>query len=269
MNRDKYILYFDDTGNRYPGTTFRQPEVRKDGMNCFGLGGMLIKEEDVQDLLSKHESLCSKWQITYPLHSSKIRGGRGEFSWLRTQGQESFVSDLESFILSLNFVGIACIVDRPRYLARYEEQYKDRLWYMCKTTFCILIERAAKFAYEHDRDLEIYFEQSGKMEDRNIIEYMRDLKRSGNQFDIVSSNYYEPLDAIDYRNIVRGEPQRLTKKSPLIQVADLVLYPIAKGGYDQTYGPYRKLYDSYKLIDCFIPEVEKNIRGVKYSCFNR
>ena len=267
MNRDKYILYFDDTGNRYPGTKFRQPEVREDGMNCFGLGGILIKEEDVQDLLSKHYSLCSKWQITYPLHSSKIRGGRNEFSWLRTQGHDSFLLDLERFILSLNFVGIACIVDRPGYLARYEERYKERLWYLCKTTFCIMLERAAKFADENGRDLVVYFEQFGKMEDRNIVEYMRELKRHGNQFDIAESNGYKPLESIDYRNIVQGEPRRLTKKSPLVQVADLVLYPIAKGGYDQTYGPYRRLNESNKLIDCHIPEEETNIRGVKYSCF--
>jgi len=41
---EKYILYFDDTGSRAPDRNACIP--RHDKMDCFGLGGLLVKEED-------------------------------------------------------------------------------------------------------------------------------------------------------------------------------------------------------------------------------
>ncbi len=269
MDRSKYLLYLDDTGNRSPGTIFRQPEVRSDGMNCFGLGGMLVKEESVEELHRRHTEFCSQWQIDYPLHSSRIRGSQGRFGWLKNPNKkEEFLAALQEFVLSLPIIGIACVVHRPGYLARYSAKYDGRVWDMCKTTYCILVERAAKFADVEGRNLEVYFERCGKMEDRNIVEYARDLKRYGNPFSEDASRGYRPLSAEDYRRVVLGEPHRMTKESPLLQIADLVLYPMAKGGYDSDYRPYRKLKEAGKLIDCLVAEEEVSIRGIKYSCFD-
>jgi hypothetical protein len=72
----KYILYFDDTGSRDPEKS-PYTTARKDGMDCFGLGGILIKEEDIEETLQKYKSFCSEWNIDYFLHSTKIRGGAG------------------------------------------------------------------------------------------------------------------------------------------------------------------------------------------------
>ena len=71
---EKYLLYFDDTGSRDPDRNECTP--RHDKMDCFGLGDILIKEEDIEAILQKHKSFCAEWNIDYPLHSSKIRGGR-------------------------------------------------------------------------------------------------------------------------------------------------------------------------------------------------
>jgi hypothetical protein len=78
---EKYLLYFDDTGSRDPDRNACIP--RHDKMDCFGLGGILIKEEDIEAILQKHKSFCAEWNIDYPLHSSKIRGGQGKFGWLK------------------------------------------------------------------------------------------------------------------------------------------------------------------------------------------
>ena len=43
---------------------------------------------------------------------------------------------------------------------------------------------------------------------------------------------------------------------------------MAKGGYDPTYRPYKKLAESGKLIDTHVPEEQIPFRGIKYSCFN-
>jgi hypothetical protein len=52
----------------------------------------------------------------------------------------------------------------------------------------------------------------------------------------------------------------------MIQIADLVLYPMAKGGYDPDNRPYRKRKESGKLIDCLLTEDQIPLRGIKYSC---
>lgn len=268
MNRDKYFLYFDDTGSRKLGQLLHQADVRQDGMDCFGLGGLMVKEEDIQELNQKHKDFCSAWGINYPLHSSRIRGHRGKFGWLsKRENQATFLPAMEAFLLSLPFVGIACVVDRPGYAYRYQDRYHNDLWPLPKTTFCILVERASKFADASGRDLQIFFEECGKKEDRLVIQYLRELKTVGNPFDQEVSGSYEPLDKEDYCRIVQGEPKRLTKKAAPLQVADLILYPMAKGGYDDEYHPYHTLKESGKLIDCLLSEEEIGIRGIKYSCF--
>jgi hypothetical protein len=264
----KFILYFDDTGSRDPDKN-NSPIPRNDHMDCFGLGGILVKKEDVDEILLKHTAFCKEWRIDYPLHSSRIRGGQGKFGWLKKpENAGEFLPALQDFLLSLPFVGIACIVDRQGYVDRYKGQYNDQLWFLCKTAFSILIERSAKFADDHGRKLEIIFEEAGKKEDRNIVHYLRTLKREGNPFRQQMSENYTPLNADDYKRIILGEPRRKTKNVPLLQIADLVLYPIAKGGYDPNYKPYKKLKDAGKLIDCHFSSGQIPFRGIKYSCFN-
>lgn len=114
----------------------------------------------------------------------------------------------------------------------------------------------------------VLFEESGKKEDRDIISYLRSLKRDGLPFSSDRSGGYTPLEAEDFRRIILGSPKRRTKKTPMIQVADLVLYPMAKGGYDATYRPYVELAKAGKLIDCHLREEDIPLRGIKYSCFD-
>ena len=232
------------------------------------MGGVLIKEEDIDLVIQKHKDFCDEWSIDYPLHSSRIRGGQGKFGWLKKpENAGLFYSAIEELLLSLPIIGIACIIDRAGYVARYKDRH-DKLWFMCKTTFCILVERATKFVDERDRKLEIFFEETGKKEDREIIRYLRDLKQQGNPFNQQTSREYNPLAAEDYRKVILGEPRRKTKKVPMIQIADLVLYPMAKAGYDPKYRPYQKLKEAGKLIDCHISTDQFPYLSIKYSCFD-
>jgi hypothetical protein len=265
---DKYALYIDDSGSRNPDESCFSG--RHDGMDCFALGGILIKAEDAPGIMRRHKAFCDEWNIDYPLHSSSIRGGHGKFGWLKKpENAGGFLPELENYILSLPIIGIACVIDRPGYVARYKDLHRERLWLMCKTAFSILIERAAKFADTNGRKLEVFFEETGKREDRAIVSYMKELKQQGNPFDAQTAGDYAPLSAADYRRIVLGRPERRKKKLPLIQLADLMLYPMAKGGYDPEYRPYKHMRDAGKLIDCLIDEEEIPVCGIKYSCFDR
>ena len=54
----------------------------------------------------------------------------------------------------------------------------------------------------------------------------------------------------------------------MLQIADLYLYPIAKGGYDPTYRPYVELMEAGRLIDAKFNEADRPLLGIKYSCFD-
>lgn len=239
-------------------------------MDCFGLGGILVNEEDIDGLIAAYKAFRETWKIDYPLHSYKIRGGREEFGWLKKpENAAEFLPALEAFLLSLPIIGIAAVVHRPGYVERYQEIYRDRMWMMCKTSYSVLIERSAKFARSRHRRLRVFFEGAGPIEDGDILAYAKALKKEGMPFDRQNSAAYGALSPDEFRQLVLGEPRRRTKATPMIQIADLVLYPMAKAGYDPTYKPYRKLMEHGRLIDALLDPKDIPTLGIKYSCFSR
>jgi hypothetical protein len=86
-------------------------------------------------------------------------------------------------------------------------------------------------------------------------------------FDPNSSGAYEGLEPRDFKSIIVGQPSRITKNVPMAQIADLILYPMAKGGYDPGYAPYKKLLSGGCLVDSGLDAASRNVLGVKYSCF--
>jgi Protein of unknown function (DUF3800) len=268
MNEREVHLFIDDSGSRDPDRT---PEVeRGDGMNCFALGGILVNAEDIESVKDAHKAFCAKHGITYPLHSWEIRGGRGNFGWLRKNPERTgeFYADMGDFLVGLPVLGIAAVVHRPGYVARYKDKFKDNLWFMCKTAYTILVERAAKHAQRSGRKLRIFFEETGLHEDRNIIAYTKDLKSAGMPFDQNNSAPYASLKAADFLEIILGDAKRKTKKTRLIQIADLMLYPMVKGKYTPEYRPYKQLMEARKIIDAVLEEDDIKTLGVKYSCFD-
>lgn len=265
MSREVH-LFLDDTGSRHPDRT--PTEDRRDGMDCFGLGGVLIDEEDVRAIFDAHRSFCGSWRIDYPLHSHEIRGGRGNFAWLKNLERKiEFLPALNDFLIGLPAVGIGAIIHRPGYVERYSVQYGDRPWRMDRTAFSIVIERSAKYARSRGRRLRVFFEESGKQEDRDIVAFMKELKGEGMPFSGENSLPYRGLMADEFRELVLGEPKRRTKKTPMLQIADLYLYPMAKAGYDRGYKPYRALMEAGRLIDAILPTEDRPLLGIKYSCF--
>lgn len=263
----RFYFYADDSGSRFPD---RNPVSRKDGIDCFALGGILIADADRAALQAAHAAFCQRWNIAYPLHSTAIRGRRNNFVWLGADAaiESMFLTDLERFLLSLPVLAFAVVIDRPGYNLRYKERYGDQRWWMCKSAYNILIERVCKYVDAQGGILSIRFEQTGKAEDRALIGYGKDMKRYGAPFDPDRSRQYDALSASDYSRIVEGDPQRLTKESPAIQIADLYLYPMVKAGYEPEYAPWQNMLAAGKVIDALLTEEERPLLGVKYSCFD-
>lgn len=230
-------FYMDDSGTRTPNRKPLpyDPKVR----DFFALGGVLINEEQEATARRLYTDFCSRWSIEYPLHSVEIRHSTGRFTWLKRDITErgKFMHGLTRMLLSIEALGVACIIDRPGYDGRYREKFGRRQWHLCQTAFAIAVERAAKFARREGRKLRVMPERSSKADDDRLTRYYHDLKTSGPPFEKVSSAGYSPLTSDELAETLH-EIRFKSKSSPMGQVADLFLWPIAIAGYDPDNRPY-------------------------------
>lgn len=163
--------------------------------------------------------------------------------------------------------GIACVVDRPGYNARYQEKYLENRWMLCKTAFCVVVERAAKFARSEGAKLRVLPEKCNKSEDAALKSYYDEMRLKGLPFDSERSDKYGPMRQDELAETLY-ELRFKAKTSPLSQLADLFLWPICMGGYHAGNKPYRRLIDDGKLIECLLPPESHAKLGSKYSCFD-
>lgn len=258
-------LYLDDSGTRNPDRKTQQRQFD----DWFAVGGILINEEDENKARDLHDSFCEKWGITYPLHSCEIRSRQHNFSWLGSLDKnsfEEFMRELTDLIVGIPAQGHACVIDRPGYAKRYQEKYGRQTWMLCKTAFTVICERAAKIARAKGRKLRIFPERSGRREDSLIQDYYNELRTKGMPFSGDTSSKYQPLSAEELKDTLYSLKFK-AKSSALAQLADLYLYPIARGGYEMGYRPYTILRAHKKLIDDELDDETRNIIGIKYSCF--
>jgi hypothetical protein len=258
-------FYIDDSGTRHPDRATTTAHADRD---WFALGGILLRESDEYRARKMYEIFCETWQLDYPLHSAGIRNRAGQFQWLRSLPEKdyaAFMRQLEKLLLALPVLGLACVIDRPGYNSRYMEKYGRRRWSLCKTAFSIVVERAAKYAAKQKLKLRVMVERSSKKDDAKLESYYKSLKEKAAPFDPGTSAKYAPMDPVDFEYVLY-EFKTKNKSSPMMQVADMYLWPMCMGGYDRTNHPYRTLIKHSKLLDmyCDDPAVE----GVKYSCFD-
>jgi hypothetical protein len=258
-------FYLDDSGTR---TLNRRPlafDPKK--REHFALGGILINAEDEGPARAAYDTFCARWGITYPLHSVEIRHSTKNFSWLRRDATEysRFMLDLTGFLTSLPVTGIACTIDRPGYDSRYRHLGKAQ-WKLCKTAFPIVVERAAKFARRDGRKLRVYPERSIKADEELLHAYFDNLRVNGAPFTGGAAAAYAPLSALECADTLY-ELKFKRKSSPMIQVADLYLWPIALARYEPRNRAYLELQRRGRLIECALPKAEWESCGSKYSCF--
>lgn len=264
-----YILCLDDSGTRHP--TRKVGKTAAHGNDWFSLGGILFDEEVEAEIRSLHATFCSKWKISVPLHSTEIRARADGFAFIGTLDQHSqdiFYEDLYLLMKTIPALGIACVIDRPGYCNRYLQKYEpEKRWLLCKSAFSICVERAAKFAFSNGGNLRVYVERSDKNTDALIHTYYKELKANGMPFASATSSVYSPLKPAALEDVLY-EFRLKAKTSPLMQFADLFLWPMCMGGYNPEVRPYKRLLGDGKLIDCVVAKDDVSKLGIKYYCFD-
>lgn len=262
-------LYIDDSGSRHPD---RNPgdTLPKHGYDWFGLGGVMVRDDEEAAVRQEHAALCNEWGLDAPLHSTEIRNRSGHFAWLGqlpTAKRDAFLEALARLVTGPQLTAIACVVDRPGYNHRYRDIYGRKRWSLCKTAFTVVVERAAKYAMNHDCRLRVYVERSDKRTDNRMRSYYDTLRNDGHPFNPNNAAKYQPLTGVQLHTTLY-EFRTKDKSSPLMQLADICLWPMCMGGYDPTNRPYRTLKEAGTLIDCKLDPAVVEFEGIKYSCWD-
>lgn len=257
----------DDSGSRDPDRSrTKDPNL----VDWFGLGGIIVREEDVPHIEASVQEFRDRWpHPTAPLHSWEIRARKEGFAWLRTTSeakQKRFLAEITDLMASLPIVVHASVVDRPGYNRRYLQQYGPRRWSLCRTAFKIAVERAAKFARSEGARLRVYVEQSDKENERRLKQYFDSLRSDGLPFKEETSAKYGPLTAKDLKSTLL-EFKVKTKGSIPMQIADLALWPVCKGKYQPDNVALIALTNAGKLLDARCT-TDNGLLGIKYSCFD-
>lgn len=264
QKKGEFALFIDESGSPKPNL--------RDSAKHFAIGGVLLERDDEKFVASKVSSFKQRWGINdnVPLHGSEIRSKKKNFSWLGKLSQaeqECFMADLSDTITKLPIIVHACVVSRTGYLERYLDRYGTNTWEMMKSAFTILTERSAKYASKHDGSIMIYYEEAGEKEDRLIQKYFSELRSSGHPFNTTKASQYDPLSSEQLSQYLRGIEGK-KKSNPILQVADLCLYPIARGKDNPGDRAYQSLKTNEVLVDSQLEPDELTSLGIKYYCFD-
>jgi hypothetical protein len=236
-----FHLYIDETGSRHPD---KEASTAKHGFDWFGLGGLLITQEDEATAKSKLATFVARWpQIRSPLHFTDIRAQKKGFAWLgnlKLEDHNRFWSDS----------------------ARFSHQFRGRGLLASSIAQATSNGGTAKgegtpngsFAEAHSIfwSTELPNTQNPRgggcvstMKERTLLptrrvhEYYETIKFSGLAFDESTSSKYRPLKQVEFQNVLLAIEGK-DKGNKMMQVADSYLYAIARGSYDVKFDVYKR-----------------------------
>jgi hypothetical protein len=268
---DVMHLYLDDSGTRNPNRSAGSRAAH--GHDWFALGGVLMKNEEEIIARSHHARFMADWNLDPDvvfLHSTDIRNKTEAFTWLAglPDGElQRFLKELYELMRAPPFVGFACVIDRPGYDHRYRQRYGRDQWSLCRTAFSVLVERAAKYARARGCKMRVFAERADRIVDGWMKGYYEHLRENGMPFQAANMEQYGPLTADQLKETLY-EFRTKGKSSPIMQMADLYLWPMAVGGYHRSNRTYAQLIADGKLVDCQLPTDQVASEGIKYSCWD-
>lgn len=260
----EFALYLNESGSPKPNPN--------DSARFFAMGGVLIERNNEDHVKTLVADFKSRWNIAdeVPLHANEIRSQKKRFAWLgklSEKEQALFMEDLTQTITTCPMLVHACIVSRDGYLKRYLNIYGENTWEMMKSGFSIAVERAAKYAALKNGTLMVYFESAGKKEYTLLKKYFNELRSQGHPFDNNRASKYSPLSIGELFRLLRGIDSK-KKSNPMMQLADLCLYPVIQGKEQPDNKAFLALRNAKLLVDCYLKPNQMSELGIKYYCFD-
>ncbi len=259
----EFALYLDESGSQKPSP--------HDQAAFFAMGGVIIErgqEKNIESLLNQFKTT---WGIglDIPLHSTDMRSRKKNFRFLGNCSQEqlnSFYSDLHNLVSSCPIIIHACVISRQGYIDRFQETYGQNTWEMMKSSFSILVERSAKYVQKQEGKLMVYYEEVGKVEDKKVESYFKDIRSNGLPFNQSTSQKYNPCTSEILTKVLSGIEGK-KKSNPVMQIADYCLHPIADVKLHPGNRAYHAFLNSNLIVDCTLNSEEIKEIGIKYYCY--
>lgn len=186
---------------------------------------------------------------------------------LTEQERAQFMEDLTATIVGCPIVVHACVISRSGYFNRYIKKYGVNTWEMMRSAFSILVERTAKYVAINNGTLMVYYEKAGKVEDKLIEQYFRELRSSGHPFNPATAAKYSPMPASQMSELLRGIEGK-GKNRPELQLADLCLLPIIMSKEKPDNQPFVAMKEEKLVVDCRLQPDQIVALGIKYYCFD-
>ena len=259
----EFALYLDESGSQKPSP--HDPSV------FFAMGGVIIErgqENTIECLLNEFKT---RWKIDLntPLHSTDMRSKKKNFRFLEQCSKDeldSFYIDLHHVVSICPIIIHACVVSRQGYISHFQEIYGENTWEMMKSSFSILIERSAKYVQKQQGKLMVYYEEAGRVEDKKLKDYFKDIRLRGLPFNQSTSQKYNPCSGETLSKVLSGIEGK-KKKNPVMQIADYCLHPIADVKLHPKNRAYHVFLQKKLIVDCTLDSHEIGELGVKYYCY--
>lgn len=114
--------------------------------------------------------------------------------------------------------------------------------------------------------MRVFVERSDKKTDRTIKGYYDDMRGNGMPFSKDNSEKYGPAQSQMLQDSL-FEFRLKEKTSPLMQIADLFLWPLSMSAYNPDCKPFKALLEKGLVINCAVPGQEHTL-GLKHYCFD-
>ncbi|MFW6264048.1 MAG: DUF3800 domain-containing protein [Cyanobacteriota bacterium] len=118
----------------------------------------------------------------------------------------------------------------------------------------------------NEEEFTLFLDESGSPKP-NPKDPFNDLRTQGLPFNPTTSGKYSPLHHTELANLLRGIEGK-SKNNPLIQLADLCLYPLARSQGDPQNRAFLALKNANLIVDCLLEPTQINTLGIKYYCFD-
>ena len=105
-------------------------------------------------------------------------------------------------------------------------------------------------------------ERGDKTTDARMRRYYDEMRATGMPFNATSMASYAPLHAPALAETLY-EFKMKSKSSPMMQLADLCLYPVCRARYEANHFPDQRLKESGRLIDQHLASEDVATCGIK------
>lgn len=152
-------------------------------------------------------------------HSREIRKKESPFA-VSQNDYDKFISELSLLIEKTSYIAFSASINKVKHVERYKNPF--HVYYWCLN---FIVERYCFWLKNNNKKGLLFLESRGKKEDHEVLKFLINLINNGNNYN--GPEHFSNIVGI-YFNPKWSKNHNYQKSFPLLELADLVSYPIYK-----------------------------------------